>query len=175
MGYDFNLPHEKHLSIRSKIPYISLVSLIHTQNIRIFRNIHILKNKKARRIRLTNDNFTHNTYLTAYLPWETDSFDRNEEYVSTGGAKGLRGSIEYSSRIYRLEREISDGFPGSVLYLSLTKLGGTKWELSKLLCLLKKSLLPSLLTVHTYGFMYPNVIKILLSTYYVPDIIKLFW
>ena len=98
MGYDFNLPHEKHLSIRSKIPYISLVSLMYTQNIRIFRNIHILKNKKARRIRLTNDNFTHNTYLTAYLPWENDSFDRNEEYVSTRGAKGLRGSIEYSSR-----------------------------------------------------------------------------
>lgn len=38
----------------------------------------------------------------------------------------------------------------------------------------KKSLLPSLLTVHTYGFMCPSVIKILLSTYYVPDIIKLF-
>ena len=39
---------------------------------------------------------------------------------------------------------------------------------------LKNSLLPSLLTVHTYRFMYPSVIKILLSTYYVPDIIKLF-
>ena len=53
--------------------------------------------------------------------------------MSTRGAKGLSGSIEYSSRIYRLEREISDGFPGSVLYLSLKKLGGTKLELSKLI------------------------------------------
>lgn len=96
--------------------------------------------------------------------------------MCTRGAKGLSGSIEYSSRIYRLEREISDGFPGSVLCIChLTKLGGTKWELSKLICLLKKSLLPSLLTVHTYCFMYPSVIKILLSTYYVPDIIKLFY